>query len=721
MANGGILAWGITVLLLLICSWEIDAAEIESPGRPEPKPEAAEARLIQEVSHSPQQPKSGQPVLVTVQLRAKGKAKASPAWMPSSVALEYQAVDPGKYIALADPAFRTKWLSVPMKETGKGGEWAVTLPAELQSNRRLVRYRVVTIDSRGLRAVSPSTEDSQPNYGYFVYDGIPSWKGAIDPRSLDPRRRFAKTFGPEVMGRVQSYHLISTTAAVDRTTWTEPTGGKEYRYTGTLIADGKVYDHVRFRARGGVWRHAMGKNMWKVDFNPGHALEARDDYGHPYSVKWGKLNLRACIQQGDYGHRGEQGLFEAVGFRLFNLAGVESPKTHWVQMRFVTNAEEAPSDQYRGDYWGLYLAIENEDGRFLREHGLPDGNLYKMMGSGILSHQGAGESTNGTDIRAFLGAIQRPMKESWWRENVDLGRYYSYRTILEGIHHYDVDAGKNYDFFLNPRNRKWVQLPWDIDLTWADNMYGWGQDPFVQGVLGYPALRREFGQRAQELRDLLFNPEQTGQLIDECASIIADPSGGPSVVHADRAKWDFHPVMKSGQVLEDKAGQGLFYRASPSGDFAGMVRLMKDYVVQRSEVLDAIIRTAAGPAPQTPEIRPAPVSEAVAVPTTSLRFRATLPPGLEGSAISATEWRLGEINDPVQRTFTKGKPGAYEITPVWLSGEQPGFQASVDVPAATMSEGHLYRARVRIRDASGRWSHWSLPVEFAARSTPAKP
>ena len=140
------------------------------------------------------------------------------------------------------------------------------------------------------------------------------------------------------MSRVQSYHLISSAAAVEKATWTEPTGGKEYRYTGTLVADGKVYDHVRFRARGGVWRHAMGKNMWKVDFNSGHAFEARDDYGRPYTVKWGKLNLRACIQQGDYGHRGEQGMFEAVGFRLFNLAGVESPRTHWVQMRFVTGA-----------------------------------------------------------------------------------------------------------------------------------------------------------------------------------------------------------------------------------------------------------------------------------------------------------------------------------------------------------------------------------------------
>ena len=629
--------------------------------------------------------------------------------------LEFQAVDPGHYIALADPAYRTAWVAVPMKETGTAGEFSAVLPPEQQIHRRLIRYRVVATSADGARVQSPAADDSQPNHAYFVYDGIPAWKGAIDPRSLDPRRRFPTTFPQEVLSRVQSYHLISSAPAVEKATWTEQTGDKEYRHTGTLVADGRVYDHVRFRARGGVWRHAMGKNMWKVDFNSGHALEARDDYGHPYQVKWGKLNLRACIQQGDYGHRGEQGMFEAVGFRLFNLAGVESPRTHWVQMRFITDAEESPADQYRGDYWGLYLAIENEDGRFLKEHGLPDGNLYKMMGGGNLSHQGIGAVTNHSDVNAFLRGIQGASSEAWWRENVDLGRYYSYRTILEGIHHYDVDGGKNYDFYLNPKTRRWVQVPWDIDLTWADNMFGWGQDPFMRGILGRPALRREFAQRAQEIRDLLFNPEQTGQLIDECASIISDAPGKPSVVAADRAKWDFHPVMTSGNVLQDKAGKGLFYQAASSGDFAGMVRLMKDYVVTRSRVLDEQIAAAGLHPVPAPEVQPGPGGAEL---TVRMSFKASLPAGMEPSSIAATEWRVGEVNDPKAQNYTKGKPGVYEITPVWLSGEKPGFHAAAQIPATVVQAGHVYRVRVRVRDASGQWSRWSKPAELTGSTSP---
>src|SRR5258706_561273 len=201
------------------------------------------------------------------------------------------------------------------------------------------------------------------------------------------------------MRRMQAYHLIAKNGDVEKPTWLQRSQGNDYRYTGTLVFDGKVYDHIRFRARGGVWRHAMGKNMWKFDFNKGDTLVAKDDYGKPYPHKWSKINLRACIQQGDYGHRGEQGMFEAVGFQLFNLAGVEAPRTHWAQLRIVTDENETPANQYQGDFWGLYLAIENEDGRFLKEHGLPDGNLYKMMwGQGLLSHQADGASTNASDL-----------------------------------------------------------------------------------------------------------------------------------------------------------------------------------------------------------------------------------------------------------------------------------------------------------------------------------
>ena len=133
-------------------------------------------------------------------------------------------------------------------------------------------------------------------------------------------------------------------------------------------------------------------------------------------------------------------MFESVGFRLFNLAGVASPNTVFLQFRVINSAMEAnPSSQYEGDFWGVYLGTEQEDGRFLDEHGLPDGNLYKMEdGTGELNNLGPLGPTDKSDLNAFLGAYRSttsPPSEAWWRANLDLTNYWSYQAIVQGIHH----------------------------------------------------------------------------------------------------------------------------------------------------------------------------------------------------------------------------------------------------------------------------------------------
>ena len=56
----------------------------------------------------------------------------------------------------------------------------------------------------------------------------------------------------------------------------------------------------------------------------------------------------------------------------------------------------------------------------------------------------------------------------------------------------------------------------------------------------------------------------------------------------------------------------------------------------------------------------------------------------------------------------------YEITPTWQSDELAKVEP-VTLPPNVAKAGHTYRARVRMKDATGRWSHWSVPVEFVAR------
>lgn len=669
----------------------------------EPLPAQNALRPV-EVKVSPDRIHSNEPVEITI--RAALQAKV--------VTLQYQTVDPGKYIAVKDAAYKSQWTDIPMVQSQPSSQATYTsqIPVSVQLNRRLVRYRFRILTMQDQTRYLPALDDPEPNFAYFVYDGVPPWKGAVEPRSRDPKRGEVVEFGTNAMTQVQNYFLIGKARDIQNATWYEQSNDKDYKYTGTFVADGKVYDHVRFRARGGVWRHAMGKNMWKVDFNKGHLFQAKDDYGEPYKTKWSKLNLRPCIQQGDYGRRGEQGMYESVGFRLFNLAGVEAPRTHWISWRIVDEPVENPPSQYHGDFWGLYLAIENEDRHFLTEHGLPDGNLYKMMfGEGELSNQGANQVTNKSDLHQFTSGLHRNQTDNWWRTNVDLPRYYSYRSILEAIHHYDIDAGKNYDFYLNPKTSQWTVIPWDIDLTWADHMYGGGHEPFMHPVLSRPTFQLEYQNRLREIRDLLFNADETDRLIDECAALISNQKRPPSIADADRAKWDYHPIMASRYVIQQKAGQGQFYQASETGDFAGMVRQMKQYVRNRAAYIDRSLLDDSS----------IPITPTIAFTGKPGNFVNDL--SLKSSAFSgsgqfaAMKWRIGEV-DP--RKPINGKParrGHYEITPIWESGELGVFKPEIAVPQVAMKPGHTYRARVRMKDQAGRWSHWSAPYQFVAATS----
>jgi hypothetical protein len=654
--------------------------------------EAAEAEW--RIRHEPAQPRTGVVVKVTLE------GVTLPA---AGAVLEYQDVAPGRYVAKADPEFAKSWRPVPLTR-GTGGAWVAEIPAAVQVNRHLVRYRVRAAE--GAAVLLPPKEDEQGNFGYFVYDGVPAWKGAVNPRGGGAAAT-VRTFPSENLTRVPVYHFLTTDRAVERAILRGEGERHEYRYTGTLVYDGVVYDHVGFRARGGGWRHAMGKNMWKLNFNGGHRLAAKDAYGRPYRVKWDKLNLSACIQQADYGLRGEQGMVEAVSYRLFNLAGVEAPRTHWIQFRVVTGAEETPADQYKGDFWGLYLAVEELDGAFLKEHGLPQGNLYKIEGlAPKVEYVAPGQPEDGRDASRFIGEMLSGGgvgRATWWEQNVDLDRYYSYRAILEAVHHYDISDGKNYFFYHNLAARRWQVVPWDVDLTWGDHMYGGGQEPFYQGALRQsPARTRAYQARLAELMDLLYNPEQTGRLIDEHAAQIWQGRETWSLTDADRAKWDYHPLFSSRYVMAGKTGPGMFYRGDAAARFDVMIQLMKSYVGHRQGFLNQLLRGYQPP--------PAPkVASLAATPEPGKPL--TLAVATPGAM--AVRWRVAEVTDPKAPGFDPRQPWRYEITPVWES-EGKGDER-VTVPGTALESGKGYRVRVRAQGAGGQWSRWSEPVEFRTR------
>jgi hypothetical protein len=673
---------------------------------------------VRQVRHIPEQPATGQPVTI--------KAKVTSVEEIMEVSLDYQVVAPGDYITIGDSRYATSWSTLSMRDDGQLGDvdagdstYTVVLPATVSTHRRLVRYRITAKDAKGATVTTPMADDPQPNFAFFCYDGVPSWQG-----SARPGHTSVATYSKELLESLPIYHLITTRQAhMDSQYIPDPGsgkyGGSDYKWKGTLVYGNKVYDHIHFRARGGVWRYAMGKNMWKFDFNRGHEFQPRDDYGKKYSAKWDKLNFSSIIQQGNFRHRGENGMFESVGFRLFNLAGVEGPDTHFVHFRIIESAFEAGATQYSTDFQGPYLAIEQLDGDFLDAHDLPDGNLYKMeRGTGLngiggaSNNQGRDTVTDYSDLVAFKGTYEGTApSEIWWRNNFNLPSYFSYRSIVEGIHHGDIGSGKNYFYYRNPVTQLWQTIPWDLDLTWANNMYGNGNEPFKSRVANSSTFNHEYQNRLREIRDLLYNPEQTGALIDEVASFIYK-SGESDFADTNQAMWDYNPILASSYVNGGKAGHGRFYESASTRDFAGMLQLMKDYVVSRGNWIDSNILTD-NQIPQTPT---ATYTGPVGHPADSLTFRTSAFSDPQGSqTFGALRWRIAEIKHPGIDGYESIKRGKYEITPSWEQ-EQDTFSNEISIPANSVEPGRRYRVRVRHRDTSNRWSHWSSPFEIVPGS-----
>lgn len=679
---------------------------------------------IRQVNHSPKQPTGADDVIIT--------AKVTDPDGVQSVTLEYQTVLPGSYIRLSDVAYDNpgNWTSVSMVDNGAGNDlvgldetFTVTIPASVQVHRRLIRYRITITDLLGHSARVPYRDDPQPNFAYFVYDGNPGWSGQHQPPGGS-----VTTFSPALLDSVATYHLITQKDDHEESQHIPDTnagtyGGSDYLWEGTLIYDGEVYDHIRYRARGGVWRYSMGKNMWKFRFQNGHGFEARDDYGKKYPEPWRRLNFSALIQQGNFLHRGEQGLFEGVGFRLFNLAGIEGPNTSCVHFRIIESASETGVDQYSGDFQGLYLVIEQPDGRFLKTHNLDESNIYKMENNtgegrigGELKYQaGAALPSDSSDLASFKSTYESgTQSDQWWRDNLDLERYYAYRTIVDGIHHFDIAGGKNYYYFHNAVSGKWEVHPWDLDLTWANNMYGSGNEPFKSRVLSKSAFSLGHQNSAREILDLLFNSDQAYRLIEEQMSHVYQP-GQPSLVDADRFMWDYNPILSSSFVNSSKAGHGRFYESAVApGGFPGMAQKMKNYVVERGNWIKTNTLTL------TPPTKPTISYEgASGFPVTGLSFRSS---SFAGSGMSADmiEWRIGEVYDPVNSpgSYLEGTRYRYEIESVW---EEPpvswgGGATSVVIPVSALVPGRTYRARVRHLATNGRWSSWSNALQFSAAS-----
>ena len=83
-----------------------------------------------------------------------------------------------------------------MNDDGQGddlaagdGIYTALIPAAVQTHRRLVRYRITATDGLGASVTAPYADDPQPNFAYFVYDGVPAWTARSSRAARTSRSR----------------------------------------------------------------------------------------------------------------------------------------------------------------------------------------------------------------------------------------------------------------------------------------------------------------------------------------------------------------------------------------------------------------------------------------------------------------------------------------------------------------------------------------------------
>ncbi|MDB6155695.1 MAG: hypothetical protein JWL90_4148, partial [Chthoniobacteraceae bacterium] len=733
-----------------------------TPGGPNSVLAANASPAIRDVNHSPAAPKSSQPITVT--------ARISDEQGVGAVQLLYQTCAPGGFIPAslpltnaqllaavpdllpANPAFEAaaNWTVVMMVDDGSvagdvPGDGIFTGRIPAQPHRTLVRYRVMASDLAGTSVRVPAVDDPRKNYACYVYNGVPDYVAN------------GQVYAAGTLNTLPVYQWI--TRASDFSSLLSYNGAEQLansidlnvllarrfeNFEGALVVGDQVVDHTHVRLRGGNSRYAgSGKRHFRFKFPKGDPLDARDEQGRAYPRPWEEMLFNKM-----FGNKGyyDWGLpYEAAG-RVWRLLGIPIPESHWVHFRVVRNAAEAP-DAVNGDFWGLYQALELPEGKnFLKARNLPLGNFFKMSDWTQNSemderYQAKGAPDFGEDFDNIRYNVHQKATDTFIKTYVNMPLWYRYNAVQEAIRHYDIFTEptgrhrvKNLLWYFEPKANTgglgylWF-MPYDWDASFGPNFNnGWdlvhnalydhndfADSPTWVGSKLTPrtTMAIEHRNAIRELRDLIWYRE-TGtnrgpfdDILDDAAATLAP------FWPVDRARW---PI--TGAVADHSGGMPFKVQDMKNFAFTGWTDTTGsgDPAIGaggRAAYLDAISDNLdAGQLPVKPSIT---YTGAAGFPSDGIKLQSSLFSDPQGvPSFGAMQWRVGEVTDPNAPAFDPTALRIYEVTSVWESGELSAFNASITVPGNVLRAGHAYRARVRHRDTTGRWSHWSAPLVFTA-------
>ena len=479
---------------------------------------------VRQVDYSPNQPKAGEPITVT--------ARVSDRQGLASVQLKYQVNSPGAYIPSIIPRTANDililkslppslqysnsphpdfenpatWATVTMTDADGDGQFTATIPG--QTHRTLVRYRVVATDLASAVTQAPPADDPSKNLALFVYNGVPAYAGpggTFTSAQLTTLPVYHWLMRPADRDGLLAYTNANFDQFANNPNFNILLGRRHYNFEGSMVYDGKVYDHVRVRLRGGNSRYnGAGKRHFRFKFPKGYPFAAKDNKGRPFPRDWDQMLFNKLFgNKGDY----DWGLPYVAGVKMWGLQGIPMPYNQYVHFRMITTAADAPSPT-GGDFWGLYQALELPDGKnFLKSRNLPAGNFYKLSdwiqnGEMDERYQAPGAPDFAEDFDNLRYNIHQHTPQAIIERDIQMPMYYKYQAVVEAIRHYDIFTEptgrhrmKNFYWYFNPGplnpdgsrvNRLgqcWI-MPYDWDASFGPNWNG-GQEVVLNALYNY--------------------------------------------------------------------------------------------------------------------------------------------------------------------------------------------------------------------------------------------
>ena len=316
---------------------------------------------------------------------------------------------------------------------------------------------------------------------------------------------------------------------IDSAQWRELERGRsrpDQTYPASFVANGKEYA-VKMRLRGS-WARSWPKKSFKIFFEEGKEFEGNHC-----------LNLNSAW-------RDPALVREPLAYHVFAACAVPASRTRMVSLRV------------NGQFYGLYVDVEQPDKPLLKRHRLQGAAIYKAnspsnraderdLGSekNFAAHyeKETRKSESHADLQQFCRALAAASNEqafAFFTNRVLLDTYVNYLAANVLVQNWD---GLNKNHFLVHDERgsgQWLAVPWDLDRTLGDH---WDGDfdradvPILLGQRTLPSstgwnrladrffsdatLRGRFLDRLEELLRTEFTPAKLFPLLDRYEAQLA--------------------------------------------------------------------------------------------------------------------------------------------------------------------------------------------------------